>query len=88
MQNSKACDCFICLAFRIDFVEVMSDVTCHWGPRQADFFKNSKLRGSYFCLSYWAIFRFGLINPNPGGKLFIGVSVLPAVATAHEPLSE
>lgn len=88
MQNSKACDGFICLAFRIDFVEVMSDVTCHWGPRQADYYKNSKLRVSYFCPSYWAIFRFGLINPNPGGQLFICVCVLLAVSTAHKPLNE
>lgn len=35
MQNTQACDCFIGLASRIDFVDVMSDVTCSWSPRQA-----------------------------------------------------
>lgn len=44
IQNTKACDCFICLAFSIDLVDVMSDITVEAQERQcrANHFRDSK----------------------------------------------
>lgn len=58
------CDCFISLAFRIDFVEVISDVTCCWGPTQAT--ESRLLQRHRISISvrpsYWTIISFGWIG--------------------------
>lgn len=87
MQNTLACDCFIGLAFKNDLFDVMSDVTCSWGPRQAT--ENRSLQRHQINISNGPVTELLLVLDQWALHwIFLYLYLALDVASTHDPVSE
>lgn len=80
------------LAFSIDFVDVMSDVTCSWGPRPAS--ENRSVQRYQINISIVSVTELLLgldqlaVHWKSKGIVFLYLYLTLAVASAHDQVGE